>query len=301
MAKKLTAKAPKEKWIGCTVKVLPDELAEAAAVNAARVNPQNQFSLEGLPSDVRALVAPIQRIAVLNTKYWGTGGVHLTVGFMESTSPELKQKIVKYLNRWNSNPKYPVNVKFVETDTDPQVRISRDKGGYWSYLGTDVLSIPKNQQTMNLEGFTLKTPESEWERVVPHEAGHTLGFPHEHTRPEIVAMLDPNKTIALFGRTQGWSEEDVRQQILNPIRAGSFKGTDQADPTSIMCYGFPASITKNGKPIPGGPGINDSDYAFAAGIYPLANVPQPPAGDKGGWYVALFDENDKMLFRWPNK
>ena len=59
---------------------------------------------------------------------------------------------------------------------------SPEWSGYWSYLGTDVLHIPVDQQTMNLQGFTERTPESEYRRVVRHETGHTMGFPHEHMR-----------------------------------------------------------------------------------------------------------------------
>jgi hypothetical protein len=35
-----------------------------------------------------------------------------------------------------------------------------------------------------------------------------------------------------------------------------------------MCYQIPGSITKDGKPIPGGKDINPTDFAFAASIYP---------------------------------
>ena len=59
-------------------------------------------------------------------------------------------------------------------------RISRGSEGYWSYLGTDIRLIPRNRPTMNLQGFTMNTSESEYKRVVRHETGHTLGFPHEH-------------------------------------------------------------------------------------------------------------------------
>jgi hypothetical protein len=35
-----------------------------------------------------------------------------------------------------------------------------------------------------------------------------------------------------------------------------------------MCYQIPGSITKDGKPIPGGKDINPKDFAFARSIYP---------------------------------
>src|SRR5438045_2915713 len=63
-----------------------------------------------------------------------------------------------------------------------EVRIARGPGGYYSCLGTDIRLIAANRQTMNLEGFSANAPESEFRRVGRHEAGHTLGFPHEHMR-----------------------------------------------------------------------------------------------------------------------
>jgi hypothetical protein len=121
---------------------------------------------------------------------------------------------------------------------------------------------------MNLQAFTMQTPESEFHRVVRHETGHTLGFPHEHMRRELVAKIDPRKAIAYFGATQGWSPEEVRQQVLTPIEEGSIRGTAHADPNSIMCYQIPGSLTRDGKPIIGGKDIDAQDYEFAGLIYP---------------------------------
>jgi len=114
----------------------------------------------------------------------------------------------------------------------------------------------------------MNTPESEFHRVVRHETGHTLGFPHEHMRRELVAKIDAKKAIAYFGRTQGWTEAEVRQQVLTPIEESSLLGTAHADPNSIMCYQIPGTLTKDGKTIPGGVDIDAQDYAFAASLYP---------------------------------
>ena len=78
------------------------------------------------------------------------------------------------------------------------VRISLTGNGYWSYLGTDILHIPSNMPTMNLQNFSMNTPESEYKRVVRHETGHTLGFPHEHLQRDIVNRIDPQKAYDYF-------------------------------------------------------------------------------------------------------
>jgi len=120
----------------------------------------------------------------------------------------------------------------------------------------------------------MNTPESEFHRVVRHETGHTLGFPHEHMRKALVDKIDPQKAIEFFGRTQGWSEEEVRAQVLTPLEESSLRGT-RPDPNSIMCYQIPGELTKDGNPVIGGKDIDSSDFGFAATIYPK-KVGAPP-------------------------
>lgn len=78
------------------------------------------------------------------------------------------------------------------------VRISFTGNGFWSYLGTDIMLVPKSNPTMNLQGFSMFTADSEYKRVVRHETGHTLGFPHEHLRKAIVDDIDPAQAYKWF-------------------------------------------------------------------------------------------------------
>jgi hypothetical protein len=174
------------------------------------------------------------------------------------------------MNAWNAT----ANVRFVETRTDPQVRIAREdggQGGYWSYLGVEILRVPPEEQTMNLEGFTMNTPEPEFRRIVRHETGHTLGFPHEHMRKRLVARIDAAKAFEYYRRVQNWDEDEVRSQVLTPIETSSIFGT-LADPKSIMCYQIPGEITRSGRPILGGVDISTIDYEFASRLYPKPQV-----------------------------
>lgn len=257
----------------CTPRSLPTHLRVAAAERAVAINPSNHPHAEVIAHALGPNPAR-ERIALLIGKRWHTDGVKLTVSFLDNPPADLRARLLLHMNAWAKT----ANVQFTESNTDPQVRIARadsppDVAGYWSYLGTDILSIPANEPTMNLESFSMNTPESEFHRVVRHETGHTLGFPHEHMRLELVKKIDEAKAIAFFGATQGWTPDEVRAQVLTPLEQSSLLGT-KVDARSIMCYQIPGNLTKDGKPIVGGLDIDKMDFGFAASVYPKPK-PQP--------------------------
>jgi len=209
------------------------------------------------------------RLVVVRDRRWPVKGVRLSVQFLDNPPTDLRARILRHMNAWSAT----ANVRFTETRGTGKVRIARldapeDMAGYWSWVGTEILDVPKDEPTLNLEGFTMRTPDSEFRRVVRHEAGHTLGFEHEHMRGELVQRIDRRKAFAFFAKDQGWTPKDVEEQVLTPLSKRSVMGTTEADPLSVMCYHVPAAITKNGKAIRGGTDINARDFAFAASVYP---------------------------------
>lgn len=268
---------PRRGFIHCTPKHLPQEKQQEAALLAVEYNPLN------LP----ALFVPKEHLAVSTQRMWPATGVKLTVSFpFDRTPDDVQRKIVQYMNIWSQY----ANVAFVLSNSQPtDVRINRARDGYWSYLGTDIQMIPPNEPTMNLEGFTMRTPDAEYMRVVVHEAGHTLGFPHEHMRSQIVNRLDRNKTIAWGARELGWDRNTVIQQILTPLSESSIRGTATADEESIMCYQLPGSITKDGRPIRGGDDLTEMDKTFVAALYPKEIGPPPPPDG---------DEDEDPIHKW---
>lgn len=265
--------------IVCRPKILQPELLANAERRALIINPANEaerHTIERTPVGRRG--GP-RRIAVVVGRKWPAKGVQLSVSFMDSPKSDLRKRILLHMNAWGEK----ANVKFAETSGVGQVRIARldspeDQAGYWSYVGTEILEISKEEPTMNLEGFTMRTSEAEFKRVVRHEAGHTLGFDHEHMRSEIVKLIDRDKAISFFDEDQGWTPEEVEEQVLTPLAKKSIMGTEEADPISIMCYQLPGEIMKNGQPIKGGKDINPRDHAFAASLYPKksrAAIPPP--------------------------
>jgi hypothetical protein len=247
----------------CQIKALPTRLHLKAAQFAARINPVNsplrELRLAGVQVDTP------EHLMLLTAKYWGLAARQFTVSFIDDAAADLRARIVSHMNAWSK----ATAMSFVETDGIGDVRISFSPDGYWSYLGTDTALIPKDQQTMNLQDFSMDTPESEYHRVVRHETGHTLGFAHEHMRKELVSRIDPAKAYPYFLATQGWDRTTVDQQVLTALDENSIMGTP-ADQDSIMCYQLPGQITFDGLPIRGGLDIDASDYAFAALLYPKA-------------------------------
>jgi hypothetical protein len=272
MAKKKPA------FMACTPIILPDEEQIEAARMAVAVNPVNR------PAQASTKV-PIQKLAGLTTAFWPSSGARLPVYFMEQQPDDLKRTIVSHMNAWYDEAR--CNVQFVLTNTrgDSVIRVSTGAGGYWSQVGSFNLRVPKNQQTMNLEAFTMRTSDREFRRVVRHEAGHAIGWMHEHQRKEIVDLLNPAAVIKWGRDTQGWDEQTVREQILTPLNPKDITATPFADPNSLMAYQFDGSLTKSGKPIPGGLDLSDADKAFAAKVYTRPDAPPPPPPSGGFRYL----------------
>lgn len=254
----------------CSIRVLPEEQWESAAAIAADHNPANGPMLQMMRAGAGTGLSPAHQ-AIVSAKYWGARGVNLTVSFLDDPEPDLRTEILKHMNAWATY----ANVQFHEVPSGGQVRIARftpaPDDGFWSFLGTDILSIPLDQPTMNLQDFDLiRTPESEFFRVIRHETGHTLGFPHEHMLDGIIKNIDPNKAIAYFQQKAhgGWKPDVTTAQVLTPLANSALIRTAAPDPTSIMCYQLPAEIMKNNEAVPGGRDINARDGAFAAKLYP---------------------------------
>ncbi len=255
--------------IVCRPRSLPIRKLAMATKRALEVNPANGAERRTVVRTPIGRRGGQKRLAVVKGRRWPASGVRLTVSFMDSPPRDLRARILLHMNAWGAT----ANVLFSETRGTGKVRIARldsppDMAGYWSWIGTEILEIDEDEATLNLEGFTMRVSDAEFRRVVRHEAGHTLGFEHEHMRSDLVRKIDRRKAIAFYDIDQGWTPEEVEEQVLTPLRAASIMGTAESDPHSIMCYQIPGAITKDGRPIAGGRDINPKDFAFAGSVYP---------------------------------
>ena len=159
------------------------------------------------------------------------------------------------------------NLSFVEsTDPDAEIRVAFDASdGAWSYIGTDCLSIPRDQPTMNL-GFQDGGTSA-------HEFGHAIGQGHEHQNPEGgIEWNEPEVMRDLSGPPNFWTPDQIRHNVLQKYSRDQIRGT-VFDPRSIMLYFFPASWTLNGVGTDANEVLSDTDKAFAAAIYPRRGTP----------------------------
>lgn len=242
----------------------PDHVA--AAKTAIDINPANAPPLAYFASASGDALSPLHA-ALSTARWWGVRGVDLSVQFLDNPSVALRKKILAHANAWGDSRRGG-NVRLRETKGRGDVRLVRTPGtGYAAFVGTDNAHIATGEPTMWLDSFSDRTPDSEFFRVVRHEFGHAIGLIHEHQRKDVIKLLDPAKTIAVFERLYGWDEATTRQQVLTPVSEKTLTATSP-DARSVMCYQFDGSCTKNGKPIPGGLDIDASDYALIAKVYP---------------------------------
>jgi hypothetical protein len=193
------------------------------------------------PDNVR--VVPLgghrARAAVERLRLW-ENGKRLRVRFLDG-DPTIQQKIAAIAPEWEQFANLKLN--FVR-DGAAEVRISfRDVGFSWSTVGTDSLTRPRTQPSMNYGWLKPNTPDREYRRVVLHEFGHALGMIHEHQNPAGEGKIpwDRPKVYAYYAR-QGWSPQDVDENIFDTYEADATNFT-AFDPTSIMQYAVPDELT----------------------------------------------------------
>jgi hypothetical protein len=166
-------------------------------------------------------------------KYWDKGQT-LKIYFMGGTATQ-RDNMQRIIN--NMIVPLSLKVSYVGDPEISDIRISFKYGyGSYSYLGTDALFIPKNQETLNI-GWS-------GDDVMYHEFGHALNLLHEHSNPKKGIVWDEEKVIEdLSGAPNYWTVAQIRHNVLDKVRIEDVDATN-FDPNSIMLYYFPNSWTK---------------------------------------------------------
>ena len=242
-----------EQFNPCLETSIPDELLEQARLHAIEMNSANapQFN----PDD------PLT--GATDTRWLWPKGQEITVCFLEG-DPAVHKRIEPIAHEWSQYAN--ITFKFVK-GPKADIRIAFDpKGGSWSYLG-----VQSNffwfgtKPSMNYGWLTPTTKEQEYRRVVLHEFGHALALVHEHLSPSATIPWDEKKVIDYFKRTNNWSPEQTRAQVLTRVQANRFTHFDR---DSIMLYHFPAELTTDGSSTPNNSELSAMDKEFIAQLYP---------------------------------
>jgi hypothetical protein len=160
----------------------------------------------------------------------------------------------------------------VDTIADSMVRIGFDlNDGSWSYVGREILNIPKTERTMNF-GWDL-TADSYGMTTAIHEIGHTIGFQHEHQSPFSGIVWNTAAVYKEFsGAPNNWKKKEINSNIINKLPANQVQGSTW-DPKSIMEYEFGAGLVvepvqyKNGIFPPGI--LSTNDISGVKSYYPI--------------------------------
>jgi serralysin len=210
-------------------------------------------------------------------------GKTLRVRFLDG-DPVVQSKVEQIAHQWSQF----ANIKFgFGNDPNAEIRISFQRKGSWSQLGTNALKVTNpNEPTMNFGWLKADTPDDEYSRVVLHEFGHALGFEHEHKHPDAGINWNKQAVLDYFSQSNGWNEQEIESNVLQAASrdATQFSSFDR---DSIMIYAIPATLTNDGFSVGWNKELSETDKQFAQKVYQFT-----PFGERS------FDERFRAVNDW---
>ena len=209
----------------------------------------------------------------LNSKVWKNlsknsfGKQIINVRFLEG-SEYLKNKVIQYARQWE--PIANIEFKFYDIsndpNSDPEIKITfREGDGSWSYLGNDSKYF---SPSMNYGWFDNFTPDEEFSRVILHEFGHALSLIHEHQNPRNNPINWNKESVYKYfsGSPNFWSKKEIDENLFSKYSIDQINGSS-FDPNSIMLYGFPATLTLDGKGTKDNATLSELDKKVVKSLY----------------------------------
>jgi len=247
------------------VRSASDQVASTERVDNVRILPLTRRWGVARPLAIPGGVT-VARAAVEIRKLWQNGR-KLRVAFMDGPT-EVREKVAVIAKEWEQVAN--LKLDFVNSGA-AEIRISfAEKGFSWSTVGTDALTVSSSQPTMNYGWLEANTSITEYRRVVRHEFGHALGMIHEHQNPAAQGQIpwDKPKVYAYYAQ-QGWSHADTDFNLFQVYSEDSTNHTE-FDPTSIMQYAIPDSLTVGSYSIGWNTALSPLDREFMRDQYPAS-------------------------------
>ena len=233
--------------------------AEEDVVKAAEIaideNPRNA------PEDASGLSE--QELALVTGKMWQNGR-RLKVAFLDGHD-ELRLRVEEIAKQWSEH----ANITFdFGNHAEPEIRISFKLSGSWSYLGTDALTRPADEATMNYGWLKPDAGEAAIRRVVLHEFGHALACIHEHQSPEGGVPWDLDKVYEFYeGPPNHWPRAQTYRNLLQKYDRSTTVASE-FDPESIMLYPIDKGLTIGGFEVGWNTHLSAMDREMIARMYP---------------------------------
>lgn len=210
-------------------------------------------------------VNPRRAAAILTNETKWVNGTEITFAFMDGPASQ-KTAMRRAFDVWR-NVGIGLSFREVPDPDDATVRIAFANDGSWSYVGRDVLTIDREEPTMNI-GWDIS---SDLDTGV-HEIGHTLGLNHEHQNPNAGIVWNEEAVYAaLAAPPNNWDRNTTYHNIIRKLDPREVTGSSW-DPNSVMHYPFRAGLIRSPHPYdqglqPAG-GLSPVDKAWVKQTYP---------------------------------
>lgn len=163
-----------------------------------------------------------------------------------------------------------------------EICVTLAPGGSWSHVGSNCLGVPAEQPTMSL-GWAHRSDDTELRRVWLHEAGHALGFVHEHGTQQAMTQLPWDwPAFDAWHRARGLDVEDARRRWQEEIIAAPVVAQGRYDPDSIMGYYMPGAWFTDGVTRGGANRLSADDRRLVAEWYGEPSSGPPRTDTDGG-------------------
>ncbi len=216
----------------------------------------------------------------MKNKLWNNGQT-LRVKFLNG-SDYVKNKVREYAIQWENHAN--IHFDFVASG-DAEIRITFNRGGSWSKVGTDALSVAQDRATMNFGWFDENTSESSFSRTTIHEFGHALGIKHEHQNPTVGIKWNKEKVYADMAES-GWDKAKVDHNIFRKYSRDHTEYCNH-DPASLMNYSIPNSWTTDDFEVPYNTVLSEGDKNFVSLLYPFGGGENLDCEDMKNSYIGL--------------
>jgi hypothetical protein len=198
------------------------------------------------------------------SKLWQPGRT-LWVSFLGAPDRRLKMSIFELASQWLDLSGANLNMDLADDD-DNKATIRILAGAHLphseSEIGTDALAY--NDETMCIN---VPLGHDLFEQTVLHEFGHALGAEHEHRHPDADIPWNEQVVLQSYMAVPGWTETDVRQQVLNKCDDVGLRKTAY-DRTSIMHYPVPQGFTHGDWEVGLNRELSEKDLEFMRLAYP---------------------------------